>query len=162
MEAQVPVRFSPLQGDVTALQIAEEVVRLVREQPLRCLMDSWVTTFREDRYLWDLEMPPCGTVACLAGWIAILTNQDERPSSSLAAARRVMAGREDWPLNDDLYVDEDHPVSIRLRKLDEVFLNWDIAAKAGTPEYVEQALAPFLAYIEEYKEELAVRIIFVQ
>ena len=41
-------------------QIVEEVKQLIRQEPRRLQMGSW---------LYESEVSPCGTAGCLAGWI---------------------------------------------------------------------------------------------
>lgn len=54
----------------TPIGILKAVVRLIREEPLRYYQRDWVRVVSSRD---DGKMPPCGTVCCVAGWVAVGT-----------------------------------------------------------------------------------------
>jgi hypothetical protein len=53
------------------VKLLREVKKMILEEPRRLDMDTWASNAREYGTPKD-ERPPCGTVACIAGWTAIL------------------------------------------------------------------------------------------
>lgn len=56
----------------TPIGILKAVVRIIRAEPLRYYQSDWIRTFSPRK---DKRMPPCGTVCCVAGWVAIGTSE---------------------------------------------------------------------------------------
>lgn len=63
----------PLSEDaIRYLRIARE---MILKEPLRVDMDVWLKPLNPETD--DREKPACGTVGCIAGWVAIARYQDE-------------------------------------------------------------------------------------
>lgn len=63
------------------VELMKKVRKLIADEPLRLNMGGWGMTglVAGSTCEYDIEVPSCGTVACLAGW-TILANQGENPS----------------------------------------------------------------------------------
>jgi hypothetical protein len=138
-----------------AVALLQRVKAHILEEPLRLNMDNWRTTnIQDDAYFDEDEhagIPPCRTVACIAGWAVGLgakrpgavKNVKDYALKLLGLPKDYSAG-EDWMEGSTrLFHPLDWPADLR-RKLPEV---------GGTPEYaavVAEAIDRFIASPEEF------------
>jgi hypothetical protein len=47
------------------------VIKQIKEEPRRLNMNGWVNKYSEESIKYDKSIPPCGTTACIAGWVAL-------------------------------------------------------------------------------------------
>jgi hypothetical protein len=62
-------------GKTNVYNVLTKVLKILEEEPNRLYMKAWVSRFlgkTVHSYSLIDKMPPCGTVACIAGWICIL------------------------------------------------------------------------------------------
>jgi len=65
---------------VVNVKLLKKVRKLIAEDPRRLNMEYWGIRVK-DMYFKPLNPPPCGTIACLAGWtILAATPEEEWPS----------------------------------------------------------------------------------
>lgn len=68
-------------GTYSAHRVLREVIRTIEAEPKRLRMKDWVTALQGrpcpdiDLDIDKVDLPACGTAACVSGWIGILTNQ---------------------------------------------------------------------------------------
>lgn len=76
-----------------AVRRLEAVIECIKEEPKRLSMADWGTVYniksknfkeqaRED------DLPKCGTVACIAGWVVLLENRKKRLTAARKAAEK--------------------------------------------------------------------------
>lgn len=72
----------------TAYKVLEFVVKLVEDDPKRLDMSTWVSAYQGESRLQqcykipEQNMPDCGTVACLAGWVCLVTETNPNPDQN--------------------------------------------------------------------------------
>lgn len=75
---------------VTGRELLTAIKKAVLDEPARADLGWWVTSFRGDaRYREEVSTAPepaCGTVACLAGWGAVLLRPTRMSAARLSAA----------------------------------------------------------------------------
>lgn len=60
----------PVSRAKTAYGLLSEVRRLILEEPLRYNQEDWLSRIEEHANLF--KFPSCGTIGCVAGWVATL------------------------------------------------------------------------------------------
>jgi hypothetical protein len=66
----------------TPVRILQEVARLILDEPRRYNQGDYIRTYRSPEQFScetgapEERMPPCGTVCCVAGWVATLTRPE--------------------------------------------------------------------------------------
>lgn len=87
---------------ITVRSLFKKIQRLILDEPKRLNMGNWVTAFQgrhTSTYGQSHPMPACGTVACMAGWGAVLLRPNRAPGSHLNAvaegAMDELLGHED-------------------------------------------------------------------
>ena len=55
------------------VELLERVKAAILEEPRRVSMDDWGINYPDISVQFDDDLPPCGTVACIAGWAAKLS-----------------------------------------------------------------------------------------
>jgi hypothetical protein len=94
------------QGTYTAKQIMEYVLKIIEAEPKRLKMRTWTSLFKGFGY-WTPkrpnQVPACGTVACLAGWITIATTGEEAHGSSRTMTILGLNDYEHVEVRGDLY-----------------------------------------------------------
>ena len=91
------------------VELLQKVKAAILEDPRRLDMCEWVSEHpdpemctTEVHWLAEDQIPPCGTVACIAGWAAVLAGHR---LFSLDAVRAALVGDDGYaPLNDLFYV----------------------------------------------------------
>lgn len=74
---------------ITVQALLTEIRRLILEEPKRLSMSAWVSMFQGETVnaygasKLKAGLPACGTVACLAGWGAVLLRPDDAPAATL-------------------------------------------------------------------------------
>lgn len=125
---------------VTAYELAQKVVEVVEAEPKRLLMDGWGHRFTVAETADNSELPRCGTVACIGGWVGVI------------ATGKISTGSEAI----DLLVG--FARSQTSLELENCFYRFPKMRK-GTSHYATSALRPFRAWIETHREELQARVI---
>lgn len=87
----------------TAYALLTEVKRLGLEEPKRMAMNVSLT--RPDKYSRYWKQPRCGTVGCIAGWVAVLTNPDVSLESDIIGIAQRKLGLTRSQAN-DLFLDD--------------------------------------------------------
>lgn len=77
-----PVAVLPRTRQTSAVGILKDVVKVIREEPLRYNQGDWIRT-TDERSVG----PACGTIGCVAGWVAVLT----RPAKDVTGASVALA-----------------------------------------------------------------------
>lgn len=151
-----------LTGTMTLWDFTQALINVIEAEPRRLWMDSVLTAYsglvvewfdgdgdRGDNCFNDPNSPPlpdCGTVACIGGWIGVLAN---KPSSSLYFAAELLCPFDDNSAERQLMREE----------LYECFYAFPDHGSVGTPEYVDEALAPFKEWRERYEDVLKARTV---
>jgi hypothetical protein len=82
------------QPTITVGDVIARIQQIILEEPRRLNMDTWMTDFAHTlTHRFHLQPPPaCGTVGCVAGWVAVLFRPDlrVRPRSISSMAERVL------------------------------------------------------------------------
>ncbi len=116
----------------------------ILEEPKRLNMSVWYCKRDTVLSLWDVygkAEPPCGTVACIAGWALLLKGEDVNRGN---VAVRAMDALDIRGYADQLFMPYSGWPETWRRKL--------TTYKAGSPEYA-QVVAEYIDYfIEQAKE----------
>jgi hypothetical protein len=64
----------PRSTATNAYDLLGDVITCIQHEPRRCYMKNWITPAITVKFETDLEGPPCGTAACVAGWICLLAD----------------------------------------------------------------------------------------
>lgn len=83
----------------TPIGILKAVVKLIRAEPLRYYQNDWIRTYAVWRRVSDdfdspiekIPLPPCGTVCCVAGWVAVGKRAIDETVSDLEYAVDAMS-----------------------------------------------------------------------
>ena len=82
------------------LELFEKVKAHILEEPRRLSQITWLTKkatqpLRFAELLGGLKEPPCGTVACVAGWTSLLSEKKKRSYDAVSqfAANQLVLGR---------------------------------------------------------------------
>lgn len=70
-------------------QLLRRVKDAILEEPKRLEMETWVAVGHIGK-----GAPPCGTVACVAGWVAILARSDSERTPIARAAQSVASAHQ--------------------------------------------------------------------
>jgi hypothetical protein len=61
---------------ITVGEVIRRLERIIRDEPLRLNMDAWLVDFagkiHAEHHEPPDDLPACGTVACVAGWTAVM------------------------------------------------------------------------------------------
>lgn len=125
----------------SAHELLEEIATLIEQQPLRYNQAEWLVNLKNplepgvDRIQC---VPECGTVACIAGWITILTKPHSFARMSLSAIEEHAADvlgylNRDW-LYSQLFTGGAIMDQMAHEDLD-FNVNYDPVPKPGTPKY---------------------------
>lgn len=161
MNTPVPL---PRSTATNAYDLLLDVIRVVEEEPRRLLMD-----IVSNKYSWcipnDIELPPCGTVGCVAGWCAILTGQERRASAILAAGEALGASP-NVDLHDDDIEDAEHTEISDdnfENSLDALFFEEfpddDEDVAPGSPEYVAHVVARIRFFMAKWETRLRAQVV---
>jgi len=77
-------------GRYTVLAIIERVLAVIIEEPRRLYMRNWLSWLdgirseEEVRFPREDALPACGTVACVSGWIGLLTGVEHDSAATLS------------------------------------------------------------------------------
>lgn len=168
----------PVSHATNALELLEEVIKLIEEEPLRYDQSDWLkryTEFYDYPGMAPTDVPACGTIGCIAGWVATLTRHIPVYPSDSAGHAQVVLGLtkgQRYELFDGgavgrQYIRE-HPEA--LETLNEEGDDWtmgdvdsygldipypDEAPEQGTPEYVALGVRHIRRFIEANREQLA-------
>lgn len=74
----------------SAYDVLGRVIELIREEPRRLRMDTWGTDASVVYGAIDPRKPPCGTIACVAGWASTVI--DGEITAFGASMARLLAG----------------------------------------------------------------------
>lgn len=151
------------ENTITALEISDRVIDVVESEPRRLLMDHFVTGFNHDYNIYFSRpgagylLPDCGTVCCVAGWFGAITREPADTRSTIHDSYRFS---ESWARFVLLGEDRQDEWSDRSSSLHGCFYHMpDLTFMPGTAEYVQEALVPFKAWVEENREFLANRVV---
>jgi hypothetical protein len=129
-------------GRHSAYKVLNFVIDAIEEEPRRLYMPDWVTLFKGTAVGMDASRlkrkPECGTAACVAGWINIVTRQDVILGSS-SAMSALGLGDMDSEMRNDLY-------------------NIFISTRATNDQIVKR----LRAFIEEHEDTLKQRFAVVE
>lgn len=122
----------PISKATNAYDFVDEVIAVMIDNPERVFMGDWVFRMqgksnyvKETLYPFAAKLkPPCGTVACVSGWMAVL-----KRAPSWCADNSYMF----FP--PELYFE-----------LDEIFFTFLLDQEIGTPEYIEPVLEKLRAF----------------
>lgn len=173
----------PRSQATNAYDLLNDVIVAIRAEPLRLDMGSWLTP-ADMAFSSRDRQPACGTVACVAGWTAILGSPLPTRaeviekgiyawswSSPSDRARELLVPRtlrnavDDYNYSYDAYNDEPPaktPAYERamqmLRSLEDLFYTFpdstDDTLEIGSPAYAETIITAILAFQTEYESEL--------
>ena len=143
--------------EYTALELAEEVLDIIEEEPRRVDQTNWCV-------LVPKSAAPCGTRACMAGWTVQLAFGDVfrfMLGDIPRLARMLLAGPEEYSSPDyDEWTWEDHKTNERQYALQSTFGSYHGEDwPAGSVEHMQEASGPFRAWIANNREFLAARIL---
>ncbi len=85
-------------GTYTAYAVLEHVYRLVKAEPKRLNMQNWLSMLKgeqKDKAIPLAAQPACGTVACLAGWINVVTKNQGNYTATAALDRLGLDAMQD-------------------------------------------------------------------
>lgn len=125
----------------TAYEVCEKVCELARRENRILNMGDWKFSSSIVEAMDRKFKPACGTVCCLSGWVSTITQDPAQWSASNGDSILLPHG-DDGKLRLDLY----HKVFLSLDRVESLTV--------GTPEYVEAALKPFLAFMKKHKRLL--------
>lgn len=77
------------------VRLLRRIQKHILAEPRRLNMRDWNTTLRDPRNLPD-EMPPCGTVGCIAGWATMLSGKKPRTRHGFARMGCELLGITGW------------------------------------------------------------------
>jgi hypothetical protein len=140
-----------------AVALLQRVKAHILEEPRRVYMDDWRKLGQAAKNLTD---PPCGTVACIAGWVVELAHPNPRMVRYFHDPALRLLGLDPKEFRDDyqmmgLFTPTSWPEDLRAElegRLDTVTWEWTGPAK-GTPAYaavVAAAIDRFIASPEEF------------
>lgn len=90
------VELLPRTTETNAIGILKDVVKAIREEPLRYDQNEWIQFRSEDQI-----GPQCGTVCCVAGWVCVLTRpKSDRTGRSVLRADVSDKAKEVLGIND--------------------------------------------------------------
>lgn len=123
----------------TPIAILKAVVKAIRAEPRRYDQGDWLDVWKpgdDVRRGWPkpATMPTCGTVGCVAGWVATLTRpkRERYPRHSTVLKRAIRALRlEDWQAG-------------------ELFEGQAVAGTPGTAAYVEAGVQHIEAFMRKH------------
>lgn len=74
MARAVEATFLPVSKATDAFELLEEVIEIILAEPRRYNQGVWVAGMNElmHRREMELEVPNCGTMGCIAGWIDLI------------------------------------------------------------------------------------------
>lgn len=124
---------------ITAQELVERILEAISEDPQRLDMSWWIFLFKgkdkANSVYRTRNKPACGTVACFAGWGAVLLGHED--SSPNYLMNRLLGTK----------------LSIYSSTLDtgDLFKN-NLASKPGTPEQVQEVTERTRRYMKEHPE----------
>lgn len=127
-----------------AWDVLNRVIKLANEEPRRLHMRTWgeFVADKADTYNYlGVNLPPCGTVACLAGWSSVVISGTITAMVPTQIAK-VVAGR----YHKELY---DLFVAVHLTN----------QRAQGTPEHVEMVAAALQRFMDSHDVYLKARIV---
>lgn len=114
-----PAKKEKLAVTPEAAKKLRTVAKHILEEPLRLYMDNWVLDVKKSSYFaeevedFNGALPPCGTVACIAGWTVMLFGLQARlplrASMYLGSACDILDLDEFSPLGMRLFHTSDWP-----------------------------------------------------
>lgn len=171
----------PVSRATNALELLEEVIKLIEEEPLRYNQGDWLQRIRQF-YLSPgsapISTPACGTVGCVAGWVVILIQDVPGYASDAAHFAEGILGitrSQRYDLFDGAavsrqYVRENPEVLGELNNKREYGDDWtmddvndieidigysDNMPPQGTPEYAALGVRHIRRFIDANREQLA-------
>jgi hypothetical protein len=147
---------------VTAWDLTETLKAVWTEEPKRLDMKYWVSALGNYRIMGLVSgerMPECGTVACEAGWMAILV-RDRLPTGVIEDPHNISQNSQEialWCL----------PASAR-EDFNDMFSHVDRSAsddsledylKSGTPEYIVDVIQELTRLQKKHKDALQAYVI---
>ncbi len=80
----------------TAYGLLSEICKLITEEPKRYAQMIWIARKSNEHESCGMNFPPCGTVGCVAGWVATLKGPQQFEGSAVSTiASRVLGLRSD-------------------------------------------------------------------
>lgn len=135
------MKATPRSRATTSHGLLNALIRAVRTEPQRLLMDDWVVTFGQhfERAIHGLK-PECGTIACAAGWIKILRRPRDADATTM-----IHGYTESFALSQFPVVARD--------AMSSLFYTFP-PFKPGTREYVDYVVAKIRAIQKEHGTDL--------
>lgn len=110
-----PAKKEKLAVTPEAAKKLRTVAKHILEEPLRLYMDNWVLDVKKSSYSSDKvedfngALPPCGTVACIAGWtVKLFRSPGQQASTYLGLACDIL------DLDEFSYLPSSKPLGRRL------------------------------------------------
>lgn len=75
----------------TAWGLLNQICQLIEQEPLRYNQSDWINLVEDAGYDSAAHFPDCGTIGCVAGWVATLV--DGRKAASLMASNFNIGSR---------------------------------------------------------------------
>lgn len=142
-----------------AYQLLYRVCEVILEEPRRYYQDRWLMTGASLREAIKLQKltgaPPCGTTACVAGWVVALhdgVEEAERKDHRMASRASEVLGAFDIGATKLRFHRELQTLFSGADMID----GWptDAAARPGTRLYAEYGVTHIIEFAEEWKEQL--------
>lgn len=140
-------------GSYTLYTVLGKVIAHVQAEPKRLNMRSWVEAFQSQSATeWG---PACGTVACMAGWGAILTNHRSEPDgeSFLRQFTSVDSGRR---ASEAINEGDESPSGYApmIYALYRLFFTAQPLLPRGSREYAQNVARRFETFRQKHKRQL--------
>lgn len=132
-----------------AYELLDDVAKAIIEEPKRYNQGDWGTTDRErirgflveESKLRNPEPPQCGTMACRAGWIVVLTGRRvDHPASVEQDAVAILGGGIAW--------------NEYQRDIDNLFSGGAVSGRIGTRAYAREGVRGIRKFQKKWKERL--------
>lgn len=143
MELKVKTEPLPRSKAKTAYGILSEVRRLILKEPLRYCQTRYIARVDSDGHSVDSigpthvveHAPPCGTVGCVAGWIATLARGDK------------------FTYNDTQHIAEG-VLGLNYDETMELFKGQAVGGTPQTLDHAKRGAAHIAAFQKKYSKEL--------
>jgi hypothetical protein len=125
-----------LSNATNAYDLLSDVIAYMLEEPKRVYMGDWLIKGKDRiKDTFETDGPACGTVGCIAGNVAVLTNFQTDPEDA-----RFYLSSDNYGLRSHIYSD--------------LFLDVKVPAKYGTKKYANIVARRIRAFQREWKADL--------
>lgn len=135
----------------TAYELLERVIEHIREEPKRYYQNRWLMR-RQDIIAEGMEAPPCGTIACRAGWIVLLHDgvRSGIDGEYVPARANEILGATTYGYDAD--TNQQTPSTCRL-------FGWEDNGWAGTRAHACQGIKGLRDFMKQHKAHLQARLL---